>query len=298
MVEISTSNNENVQGVCVHSMNVYFDFEYKSTHTVTTGPLGRSESKDNFTIYFYSTEKIACKPKSDDFYSNGKVGDIRSTAKNKDFKNISFSTKSQPAGPVTIRQTGEWLVERICDTCCKEFKEKQFAETQQTMTDGEAFGGTGQFPMPPEYSNGTNLQKYLNRLPYGSPGYQRVIEQHPIIFRKIMNMIKDQSNQFNKFGYLNSGNAAGNLLKALTKQSEDIDSSIINQLGCAGSVATCEPCNNHPPTQYDPTYKNENDIILELNYKNTIVTRYGPQLDSLKLVDLNFSKNDSWVNNI
>lgn len=298
MVVISASDNENVQGVCVHSKNIYFDFEYKSIYDPG---LNYTNWRDDLLISFYAIESIACKPKSDDFYLNAKANDVRSTAKNNNYKNVVFTTKSQNAGPVTIRQSAEWYVERICDTCCKEYKQKDLSLINQTIIDGRGGGGNGpssQNPLPLEYSNGYNLQTYLSNAPYMSFGYQRIVQSHPILFRKIMNMIKEQSDQFNRSGYLSGRNSKENLSNSLTEKSKEIDNDLINSLGCAGAAVTCLACDNHPPTQYDPTYKTENDVILELNYGNTIVTNYGPQADLIKLVDLKFNKNSSWVDNI
>lgn len=286
MVVISASDNENVAGICVHSKNIYFDFEYKTNGTPQS-------YKEDFLIYFYSEESIACKPKSDDIYSDAKVGDIISTAKDSDYQNILFTTTPQNPGAVTIKQAGEWYVEKICDPCCKEFKQKTFNQTQQTVV----LGSGGSWPMPRSVRDGTSLEQNIDDSIY-SAAYQRILSAHPIIFKKIMDMIRSQANQFNQNGYLNGRNAKENLSNALSQKSREIEANIINSLGCAGTSEVCPSCDGLPCIQYDPTYKTENDVILELNYKTQVVTNYGTQVDSIKLVDLNFNKNSSWVNNI
>jgi len=302
MVYISTSNIENVQGVCVHSKNIHFDFEYTSTYS-TRGLVPQNyyyEWKDDLSISFYSIESIACKPKSDNFYSNANLGDIRSTAKNKNYKNVTFTTKKQDPGSVTIRQSGEWYAEKICDTCCKEFKQTDLNITHEFIGDGGGSGGTASPDLPnpyyshPEYSTGGNLQKYLTRSHLYSPAHQRILAQHPIIFSKIFGMIKKQADRFNRSGYLPDKK----LETELGESSKSIDNDILNSLNCAGSYQTCLSCDNVSTTQRDPTYKNEDDVILESNYGNTILTSYGPKENLIKLVDLNFSRNSIWVDNI
>lgn len=301
MVHISTSNIENVQGVCVHSKNIYFDFEYRSTYSTTSLGGGSINYKwrDDLLIYFYSIESIACKPKSDNFYSNANLGDIRSTAKNKNYKNVTFTTIKQDPGPVTIRQHGEWYAEKICDTCCKEFKQTDLNTTRELIGNGAGFGtqASPNLPNPykshPEYSTGGNLQNYLTRS-VEDPAHQRILAQHPIIFRKIFDMIKKQADKFNRSGY----SPDKNLETELEESSKSIDNDILNSLNCAGSYQTCLSCDNVSTTERDPTYKNEDDVILESNYGNTILTSYGTKENLIKLVDLNFSRNSIWVDNI